>query len=147
MPDIKTLEIEAKLAGETDWVKYFNQQGQGFLPSSPKPANLRLVRLPSQHLPRAQLAHAKLEGAFLYRAQLQATNLWDAQLQAADLSDAQLQAATLWRAGLQAAILKDAELQAALLETAIQSIMKIQRNDNLFPFIAARLLAVRWLWR
>jgi uncharacterized protein YjbI with pentapeptide repeats len=127
-PDIKTLETEAKLAGETDWVKYFNQQGKGFLPSSPEPANLRLVRLPSQHLPRAQLQNAKLEGAYLMFAQLQAADLFDAQLQAANLSfaklqaanlsNAQLQAANLWYAQLQAADLLGAQLQAANLEGA-----------------------------
>ena len=124
-PDVKTLEIEAKLAGETDWVKYFNKQGLGFLPSSPKPANLRLVWLPFQHLPNAQLENAKLEGAFLWgtqllaanlrHAQLQAANLRKAQLQAADLEDAQLQAANLMFVQLQAANLLGAHLQAANL--------------------------------
>jgi uncharacterized protein YjbI with pentapeptide repeats len=124
-PDEKALATEARLAGETDWAKHFNQQGHGFLPSSPKPANLRMVRLPSQHLPRAQLEQAKLEGAFLVgielqsadlvRAQLRAANLNQAQLQAADLSFAQLQAANLSFAQLQAATLTGAELQATIL--------------------------------
>jgi len=51
--DDNRLKIEAELAGEVNWAKYFNEKGKGFRPD---PKSLRLVDLRGQNLPRAQLS-------------------------------------------------------------------------------------------
>jgi uncharacterized protein YjbI with pentapeptide repeats len=107
-PDRSILESEAKLSGESDWVKYFYSQGDGFRPST---LNLRMAHLSEQNLPRANLESAQLEGvdlsgAKLYSANLkfariQSGNLDRAQLQEANLNSAQLQGAKLWGSNMQ----------------------------------------------
>jgi len=125
-PDDKAMHIDADLADKsTDWVKYFKDNGKGFLPTV---HSLRFARLPSQNLRKAQLSgiklqganlvQAKLQGANLSWAQLQGAHLWLAELQGANLSWARLQGADLWEAELQGANLMGAELQVANLEGA-----------------------------
>ncbi|MFZ4703540.1 MAG: pentapeptide repeat-containing protein, partial [Candidatus Methylumidiphilus sp.] len=100
--DEKSLKIEAEMAGETNWVKYFDEKGKGFRPD---PNSLRLVVLRGQKLPRAQLREFRLQGAELGGAELQRAELFDARLQGADLDGAQLQGADLRWAQMQGAIL------------------------------------------
>lgn len=119
-PDEKALETEARLAGETDWVKYFNARGTGFRSST---LHLRLARLPWQRLPRADFSYAQLEeanltgaqfqGASLLKAQLQGAQLWWSQLQGVNFAGAQLQGTKLVGAELQGANLDDAQRQNA----------------------------------
>jgi uncharacterized protein YjbI with pentapeptide repeats len=111
-PDNKELESTAKLAGSSDWVKYFNEYGQGFRPDSD---SLRLIRLRRQNLPRAQLQNIRLQGADLSWAELQGANLSWAELQGAKLEAAKLQGADLTGTQLQGADLVWAELQGAKL--------------------------------
>ena len=113
--DDKSLKIEAELAGETDWAKYFNTHGKGFWPD---PESLRLVDLTGQNLPRAQLQDFRLQGAELGEARLQGADLGFAELQGAVLRGAQLQGADLGGAELQGAVLGEARLQGAELRGA-----------------------------
>ena len=112
VPDTKALETEARMAGETDWVKYFKQHGSGFRPPT---SHLRLAALPRQRLPHAQLRGAKLESANLAQTQLRGADLGGAQLRGADLGGAQLQGANLHSALLEGATLTAAQLQGAKL--------------------------------
>ena len=114
-PDVKELEAVAKLAGQPDWVKYFNEQGMGFRSESP---NLRFIHLPRQYLPRAIFNNAKLQGADLYETQLQGADLTNTQIQGAILTKASLQDANLTDAKLQSAHFDYAELQGAKLDSA-----------------------------
>jgi len=114
-PDVPALETSAKLSGYSDWVKYFNEKGEGFRPIL---NSLRLIQLSLQALPRVQLASAQLQGANLTEAQLQGANLSEAQLQGANLTEAQLQGAELWGTRLQGADLTEAQLQGADLRVA-----------------------------
>ena len=125
-PDDKALEIEAKMAGEADWVNYFNEHGTGFRPST---KHLRFAKLPAQKLPNAKfeqalleasdLSHTKLQGAFLEDAQLQEANLLEAQMQGANMRKAQLQKTNLNLAQLQRAKLNYAQLQGTDLVGAL----------------------------
>ncbi len=100
-PNSKVLEDTAKLENfGDDWVKYFNEQGTGFIPA---PNSLRLVRLPFQNLRKAQLQDKQLQGAYLLGA----------QLQGADLSNTQLQGAYLLGANLSNAKMPNADLSDA----------------------------------
>ena len=129
-PDVNTLKATAKLAGQDDWVKYFNEHGKGFQPAIG--SSLRLLSLPQQNLSRAQLRGVRLQGADLLEAQMQGANLMRAQmqganmglaeLQGANLESAQMQGADLGRAQMQGADLGGAQMQGAILnETAVQS--------------------------
>ena len=112
-PDDKAMHIDADLADKsTDWVKYFKDNGKGFLPTV---HSLRFARLPSQNLRKAQLSGIKLQGANLVQAKLQGANLSWAQLQGAHLWLAELQGANLSWARLQGADLWGAELQGAMI--------------------------------
>lgn len=113
--DVPALETAAKLSGYSDWVKYFNEGGIGF---RPVPDSLRLIRLPEQNLPRAQLASKQLQGADLRRTQLQGADLSKAELQGATLFNAQLQGAILFDAQLQGADLRRTQLQGTYLHNA-----------------------------
>lgn len=118
-PDVPVLENSAKLSGYSDWVKYFNEKGEGF---RPVPDSLRLIQLRAQKLPRAQLssalASAQLQGADLAWVQLQGAKLVGAQLQRADLMGGQLQGVNLGGARLQGADLAWVQLQGANLQGA-----------------------------
>jgi hypothetical protein len=110
-PDAKELETDARLAGETDWAKYFYARvkaGWG-----PVTQHLRLVRLESQRLPRADFRNAQMDGAFLWGAQLQGAELGNTHLQGAVLMFARLEGAGLSPAYLQGADLARANLQGA----------------------------------
>ncbi len=111
-PDVRALETSAKLAGYSDWVKYFHEKGTGF---RPEPTSLRLIKLREQYLPRAQLGRLLLQGADLSFAQLQGADLFFAHLQGADLVEAQLQGANIFGTQLQGAILDRAKLQGSNL--------------------------------
>jgi uncharacterized protein YjbI with pentapeptide repeats len=124
-PDTKELEAKAKLSGQQDWVKHFNEKEMGFKPEF---LNLRFLQLSTQNLSRAIFSQAKLQGAELERtnmqgailagASLQGANMSETLLQGADLSGSKLQAAKLFRAELQGANLSYASLQAAALDQA-----------------------------
>ncbi len=114
------LEDAAKLARYADWVKYFQEKGQGFLPETP---NLRLINMPKQYLPRARLEKAKMQGSDLSGAQLQGANLNFAQLQGANLNFAQLQGANL------SSVLHGAELVSAILQGADLAFAEMQGAD------------------
>ena len=113
------------MAGETNWVKYFNEQGKGFRPDL---ASLRLVYLHGQKMPRAQLSGlslqgadlrwAQMQGADLVLAQIQGANFMGAQMQGADLRFAQMQGADLSSAQMQGAYLGHAQMQGAYLRDA-----------------------------
>ena len=90
--DEQALKIEAELAGESNWVKYFNEQGKGFRPD---PTCLRLVDLYRQKMPRAQLSGLSLQGAYLSFTQMQGADLIRAQTQGAMLSSTSMQGALL----------------------------------------------------
>ncbi|MEQ1528046.1 MAG: pentapeptide repeat-containing protein [Methylococcales bacterium] len=109
-PDVKAQEIDAKLADSdtNDWVKYFNENGKGFLPTA---ISLRLASLPSQNLRKAQLYGVQLQGADLSHAQLQGADLRFAQLQEAELNSVHLYGAQLQAAQMQGAIMYSANLQ------------------------------------
>ena len=108
--DDKALKIEAELAGESNWVKYFNEQGHGFRPD---PTSLRLVDLSGQKMPLAQLSRFRLQGADLSHAQMQGADLSLAHMQEADLVDVQMQGADLSLAQMQGADLLEAQMQGA----------------------------------
>jgi uncharacterized protein YjbI with pentapeptide repeats len=124
-PDISVLEIEAKLAGQSDWVKYFNTRGKGFRPTIDR---LRFINLEFQNLPRARLSNIslqgadlsgiKLQGASLDSAKLQGVNFTGAQLQQSSISNAQMQNANFFAAQLQSAVLSHSQMQGAYLVNA-----------------------------
>jgi len=115
-PDDKAMHMDADLADKsTDWVKYFNENGKGFLSTV---HSLRFASLPSQDLRNAQLSGILLQGANLSEAQLEGADLSEAQLEGADLSSAHLQGADLSEAQLEGADLSEAELQGADLSWA-----------------------------
>ena len=108
--DDKALKIEAELAGATNWVRYFNEQGKGFRPD---PTSLRLVSLSRQKMPRAQFSKYSLQGADLSDAQMEMADLKEAQLQVANLNGAQMQSAEFQWAQMQGANLEEAKMERA----------------------------------
>jgi len=125
-PNQTALESEAKLAEVSDWIKYFNKQGEGFRPST---FNLRLARLSGQRLPKAYFESAQLEGANLSNTQLYKANLKNAniqrgnlelaQLQEANLSGAQLQGSYMWLTQMQGVSARKVNFMCAELGSSI----------------------------
>ncbi len=113
--DEQALKIEAELAGESNWVKYFNEQGKGFRPD---PTCLRLVDLYRQKMPRAQLSGLSLQGAYLSFTQMQGADLKYSVMEGANLGIAKLQGANLGGVQMQGANLGGAQMQGANLFSA-----------------------------
>ncbi|MEQ1544151.1 pentapeptide repeat-containing protein [Methyloglobulus sp.] len=130
--DVIALQTQAKLAGQTDWVKYFNEQGKGFRPALD---SLRFSILQDQNLPRSQLSNFKLEGANLNGAQLQGSNLKNAYLHGVHLDYAQLENADLEGAQLEFSDLSDARLQGANLQYTILRSANLSGVDLRFSFL------------
>ena len=109
-PDIQDLENAAKLAGFSDWARYFNEKGIGYTPNL---RSLRYISLSGQYLPRAQLSGCRLQAADLSSANMQHADLKLAHLQGADLSNTQIQGADFRNAWLQEVNLSSAQMQGA----------------------------------
>ena len=142
--DEQALKIEAELAGETNWAKYFNEQGKGFRPD---PSSLRLVYLDWQKMPRAQLSGLSLQGANLSGAQMQGAGLSGAQMQGAYFNEAQMQGADLKLAQMQGAYFFHAQMQESDLNWAQMqgAVLTFAQMQGAF-FYKAQMQGANFIW-
>ena len=119
-PNETKLKTLAALAGQSNWVKWFDDYGTGL---DLRGRSLRGAQLSRQLLPktlmqgtqleRANFDDEQLQEAIFYGARLQGTSFNRAQLQGASFLRAQLQGADFFSAQLHGASFVEAQLQGA----------------------------------